>query len=78
MWIPVIVIAWNLGTAPLWVNFPMGKFPFTAQEKCQLYVAKVRNSITKDPQYLEGYSVCVEVVTKKGERAGLRGYLFRL
>ena len=67
MWIPVIIIAWNIGTAPLWVNFPMVNFPFTSQDKCQLYVANVRNSITKDPQYIEGYSVCINVPPKNGE-----------
>jgi len=67
MWIPVIVIAWNLGSTPMWVNFPMVNFPFTSQDKCQLYVANVRNSITKDPQYIEGYSVCINVPPKNGE-----------
>ena len=67
MWIPVIIIAWSLGGTPVWVNFPMVNFPFTSQDKCQEYVARVRNSITKDPQYLEGYSICVEVPNKGEE-----------
>jgi hypothetical protein len=65
MWIPVIVIAWNLGATPMWVNFPMVNFPFTSQDKCQQYVANVRNSITQDPQYLDGYSVCINMPKKK-------------
>ena len=68
MWIPVILIAWNLNGMPVWVNFPMVNFPFTTYEKCQQYISNVRSNITKDPQYLEGYSVCVEVPSK-GEAA---------
>jgi|TARA_R110001606_G_scaffold286867_1_gene435031 hypothetical protein len=64
MWIPVIIIAWSIGGGATWVNFPMVNFPFTSLDKCQEYVARVRSSITLDPQYLEGYSVCVEVPTK--------------
>ena len=67
MWIPVITILWALGETSTWVKFPMVNFPFTSQDKCQEYVARVRSSITKDPQYLEGYSVCVEVPPKGEE-----------
>ena len=66
MWIPVIVIAWSLGGNPVWVNFPMVNFPFTSEFKCQAYIAQVKNSVTKDPQYLEGYSTCVNVMKSKG------------
>jgi len=64
MWIPVVLIAWSLNGTPVWVNFPMINFPFTSQNKCQEYVSRVRNTITKNPQYLDGYSICVEVPPK--------------
>ena len=66
MWIPVIIIAWTLNGVPTWVNFPMVNFPFTSEEKCELYVSRVRESITKDPQYSKGYSVCIEVPSGQG------------
>ena len=66
MWIPVITILWSLGETSAFVNFPMVNSPFTTEEKCYAYVNQVRESIMKDPQYLEGYSVCVEI-PKKGE-----------
>ncbi len=68
MWIPVITVLWALGETSAFVNFPMVNFPFTSEEKCYQYVNQVRRSIMKDPQYLEGYSVCVEIPTK-GEPA---------
>ena len=64
MWIPVITILWALGETSAFVNFPMVNFPFTSEEKCYQYVNQVRRSIMKDPQYLEGYSVCVEIPSK--------------
>ena len=67
MWIPVIVIAWNLASTPVWVNFPMVNFPFTTEDKCYQYIAQVRSSIVKDPQYLNGYSTCVFISTQKGQ-----------
>ena len=66
MWIPVIVVAWSLNGMPIWVNFPMVNFPFTSYEKCENYVTGVRESITKDPQYLNGFSVCVEITKGEG------------
>tara|TARA_R100000995_G_scaffold28302_1_gene12411 strand:+ start:174 stop:383 length:210 start_codon:yes stop_codon:yes gene_type:complete len=67
MWIPVITILWALGDTSAWINFPMANFPFPSQESCQQYVDGVRRNITKNPSYLEGYSVCIEVPSKKGE-----------
>ena len=67
MWIPVIVIAWNLASTPVWVNFPMVNFPFTTEDKCYQYIAQVRSSIVKDPQYLNGYSTCVFISKQKGQ-----------
>lgn len=67
MYIPVILIAWNIAQGPVWVNFPMVNFPFTTQEKCEMYVSQVRQSVMKDPQYVEGYSTCV-AVPPKGEQ----------
>ena len=67
MWIPVIVIAWNLNGLPTFVNFPMVNFPFTSETKCNQYINQVRSSIVKDPQYIEGYSGCVKVKTKEGQ-----------
>ncbi len=64
MWIPVITVLWALGETSAFVNFPMVNFPFTTEEKCYQYVNQVRRSIMKDPQYLEGYSVCVEIPSK--------------
>ena len=51
---------------PTWVNFPMVNFPFTSEEKCELYVSRVRESIIKDPQYSKGYSICIEVPSEQG------------
>ena len=45
MWIPVIVIAWNLASTPIWVNFPMVNFPFSSKESCNEYVETVRNKV---------------------------------
>ena len=67
MWIPVITILWALGDTSTWVNFPMVNFPFTSHESCQQYIAGVRRNITKNPSYLEGYSVCVEIPNKGEE-----------
>tara|TARA_R110002012_G_scaffold36529_2_gene103034 strand:+ start:248 stop:454 length:207 start_codon:yes stop_codon:yes gene_type:complete len=64
MWIPVITVLWSLGNTSAYVNFPMVNFPFSSEEKCYQYVNQVRTSIMKDPQYLEGYSVCVEIPLK--------------
>ena len=64
MWIPVITILWALGDGATWVNFPMVNFPFSSRETCYEYVNQVRNSIMQDPQYIEGYSVCVEIPSK--------------
>jgi|TARA_B100000900_G_scaffold411646_1_gene431746 hypothetical protein len=64
MWIPVITILWSLGETSAFVNFPMVNFPFTTESRCYEYVNQVRNSIMQDPQYIEGYSVCVEIPLK--------------
>lgn len=64
MWIPIIVIAWNLGSSPVWVNFPMVNFPFSSQEKCVQYTHHARMKITQDPQYMDGYSMCVHIPPK--------------
>ena len=61
MWIPVIVIAWNLASTPVWVNFPMVNFPFSSKESCNDYVATVRSQVTRSNKYISGYSVCIEV-----------------
>ena len=66
MWIPVIIIAWNLTGSPIWVNFPMVNFPFSALESCQDYVKTVREQVTKSDKYVSGYSVCVEVPDRQG------------
>ena len=61
MWIPVIVVAWNLGGNGVWVNFPMVNFPFSSQAKCEQYTAHARMKIQQDTQYLDGYSLCVKI-----------------
>jgi len=61
MWIPVITILWALGESATWVNFPMVNFPFSSADNCYEYVAKVRQNITKDPQYINGYSTCIYI-----------------
>ena len=67
MWIPVITILWALGESATWVNFPMVNFPFSSSTKCYEYVAQVRSNITKDDQYLNGYSNCVYIGEPTGE-----------
>ena len=67
MWIPVITILWSLGSSSAFINFPMINFPFTSENKCYEYVDRVRQSVMKDPDYLEGFSVCVEVPHKQGQ-----------
>ena len=32
MWIPVIVILWQIGPAQAWLNFPQPTFPFETLE----------------------------------------------
>ena len=66
MWIPVIIIAWNLTGSPIWVNFPMVNFPFSALESCKDYVKTVREQVTKSDKYVSGYSVCIEVPERQG------------
>ena len=68
MWIPVITILWALGNNATWVNFPMCNFPFSSSDKCYEYIAQVRSSITKDDQYLNGYSTCVYIGEPMGEK----------
>mgnify|MGYP001211447488 CR=1 FL=1 len=67
MWIPVITILWALGESATWVNFPMVNFAFSSSTKCYEYVAQVRSNITKDDQYLNGYSTCVYIGEPTGE-----------
>ena len=67
MWVPVITIIWALGGNAVAVNFPMVNFPFSTQGKCYEYVDKVRNNIMTDPQYINGYSVCIEIPRDVGE-----------
>ncbi len=67
MYIPVITILWALADTSAWVNFPMVNFPFTTEEKCYQYIGQVRSSISKDPQYLNGYSTCVFIPEQKGQ-----------
>ena len=68
MWIPVITILWALGESATWVNFPMVNFPFSSSDKCYEYVAQIRSSVTKNSQYLNGYSTCVYIGEPKGEK----------
>lgn len=67
MWVPVITIIWALGGSAIPVNFPMVNFPFSTKNKCYEYVDRVRTNIMTDPQYISGYSVCVEIPTNTGE-----------
>ena len=64
MWIPIIVIAWEIGTTPLWVNFPMVNFPFSSKETCESYVSEVRKSVIKERKFIDGYSICIETPKK--------------
>ena len=61
MWIPVIVILWQLGPAQVWLNFPQPTFPFETLEICEQFTNKVRENIMPNPIYLDGWSACVEV-----------------
>ena len=44
------------------------KTAVTSSDNCYQYVAKVRTSITQDPQYLNGYSTCVYIGEPSGEK----------
>ena len=61
MWIPVIVILWQLGPAQVWLNFPHPTFPFETLEICEQFTNKVRENIIMNPTYRDGWSACVEV-----------------
>ena len=61
MWIPVIVILWQLGPAQVWLNFPQPTFPFETLEIFEQFTNKVRENIMPNPIYLDGWSACVEV-----------------
>ena len=38
MWIPIVVILWQLGPAQVWLNFPQPTFPFESLEPdCGIY-----------------------------------------
>ena len=67
MYIPVITILWALADTSAWVNFPMVNFPFTSEEKCYQYIAKVRGSVSQDPHYLNGYSTCIYIPENNGQ-----------
>ena len=68
MWIPVIVILWQLGPAQAWLNFPQPTFPFDTLEICEDYTTRVREAIITNPTYRDGWSACVEVPDKVTNR----------
>ena len=68
MWIPVIVILWQLGPAQSWLNFPQPTFPFDTLEICEEYTTRVREAIITNPTYRDGWSACVEVPDKVTNR----------
>ena len=61
MWIPIVVILWQLGPAQVWLNFPQPTFPFESLEICEQFTNKVRENIMMNPIYIDGWSACVEV-----------------
>ena len=65
MWIPIVVILWQLGPAQVWLNFPQPTFPFESLEICEQFTNKVRENIMMNPIYIDGWSACVEVPDKK-------------
>ena len=61
MWMPVIVILWQLGPAQVWLTFPQPTFPFVSMEMCEQFTMSVRENIILNPTYRDGWSACVEV-----------------